>query len=183
MLRYCQSRWQCTLWPDNLKHVEMQSDPLTLSKYSQAVSQLREPGLQHCFTVDVRSAQVDSKHEQGLVQALSRCRDAVAQHTFVQLARCCSVEAVVRLCLEHQLVRKLASWLRASRSKEFELDTLDLLVRLKVPVSLARKEMLVLCVSSLHHRSCGRARSLASELIETWDVEASKASAVDKDIR
>jgi len=161
----------------------MQSDPLTLSKYSQAVSQLREPGLQHCFTVDVRSAQVDSKHEQGLVQALSRCRDAVAQHTFVQLARCCSVEAVVRLCLEHQLVRKLASWLRASRSTEFELDTLDLLVRLKVPVSLARKEMLVLCVRSLHHRSCGRARSLASELIETWDVEASKASAVDKDIR
>ncbi len=161
----------------------MQSDRLTLSKFSQAVSQLREPSLQRCFTVDVRSGQVDSKHAQGFIQALSRCKDAAAQHSLVQLARCCPRETVDRLGLEHQFVHKLAIWLRASRSTEFELDVLHLLARLKVPVSLARREMLVQCVRSVHHSSTGKARSLASELLETWNVEASEAAAVHKSIR
>ena len=161
----------------------MQSDPLTLSKFSQAVLQLREPSLRQCFTVDFRSAQVDSKHEQGFVRALPRCRDAAAQHSLVQLARCCPGETVDRLCLEPQFVHKLATWLRASRSTEFELDVLHLLVRLKVPVSLARRQMLVQCVRTMRHISSGQARSLASELLKTWDVEASEAAAIDKHTR
>ena len=161
----------------------MQTDPEALSRLSQAVSQLIEPSLQQCFTVDGRSARLDTTHEQGLVQALSRSKDAVAQHFFVQLMRYCPGETVDRLCVKHQCVHKLATWLRASRSAEFELDALQLLVRLKVPDSLARRVMLVPRVKSVHRRTTGEARSLASQLLQIWNVEASEAAAFDKGTR